>query len=378
MKMKEAPRKQAPSPKAPPPPAPKARTEAMPPPHSLSEDAGARPPISRKPAEGISSGVNMELDPRRKMLLDKFHANQGNPGTSEPADSPPEHSAAPSDNGDTDTPSDQEGLLLDPVAAAEEGPLPLLPGESQPEDPDVTPAPGDKTKDQKLVPLGALHEEREKHKQSKQRLQSLEVENSKLTSQLSEVLKDFKQTLDANKGKPATPNGQKDPAAVPEPIDDIEGEIRRLRSENAELRTQWEDFRTTRKDDEQKAIDAERQRMLSDTHHALEKEGFPGFDQFVDAVGAKLVAIHRVNPELAKKLDNPMGWKRIYKEKVYPEKSRIFLKKQKEQEVAGKVDLKKRASLSGSPGQPPASAPEQKKEWTYSEYLQHRRKTGVA
>lgn len=337
------------------------------PPHSMSVAGGFKPGVKRSVSRAAGVPTDTKMADQRKSITEKFNAQLGN-GTAPkpddttklkvPSDTPPEEGA-------TGTSPDQD-LPLDPVAAkADEESLPLLPGETPPEDPDDTPTPGDKIKDQKMVPLGALHEEREKHRTTKR-------EVTELRSQVDQLLADFKKFSES--GKPSS-KGEED---IPEPIDDVETAIRDLRGENKRLRAEIDLDRETRNQDSRKHVEVERGRFIDETDKELAAEGLNGFKMFIDRVGSKLVEIHKINPELANKLDTPAGWKRIYKEKVYPEISGLFVAKQKEEGRQNKLTNKNNAGLSGSPGVSGTPSPEPKKAWNFDDYLTWRRKVGVS
>ena len=90
---------------------------------------------------------------------------------------------------------------------------------------------------------------------------------------------------------------------------------------------------------------------LSLTDSELSKEGYPGFKHSIGSVHEYLrQMVEQGQEEEALALDNPTGWKRIYRENIYPEIAPAILEAEKRRIVKDKVELKKEAGLVTVPG----------------------------
>jgi hypothetical protein len=167
----------------------------------------------------------------------------------------------------------------------------------------------DLPKDQRTVNYGALKEEREKRKAAQQRETELQkqveflIDENKLFMELLQSSGAAKKQTEKEK-VPEIPDGDN--------IDDYDQELITHRKTIKELKRKLDEF-----EGKSKAVDVEEAKkkldgMLKSTAERLEAEGFPGFESLTPLVSKELYAIG--DP----KLDNPEGWMKIYKEKVYP------------------------------------------------------------
>ncbi len=210
---------------------------------------------------------------------------------------------------------------------------------------------------------GALHEEREKRKAASAR-------NKELERQLQTVLQDVKRLMD-EKEKPPT-----------EAIEDYEKEILDLKKTLRELGSKVDSHESTEaeKFNRQKKLDIDMKIKQADED--LEKEGFPLFSEMVDKVTKEIVKLRDAEetPEgqmvIVKEYDNPEGWKKLYKEKIFPYLYGKLSKRQKADTDAKKIEAKKEAQLTGSPGQKPKTDDEEKP-WSYDDYLTLRTKNSA-
>lgn len=215
----------------------------------------------------------------------------------------------------------------------------------------------EKKPDVEMVPHQALHEEREKHKSTK-------AELAQAREQLGTVLQDVKKLMDDKKPE------------FTEPIDDYEKELIRQRQEIAALKADQEKRSISEKADQENRQAQEMQKRLSDADTSLESDGFPGFRDFVPLVTAelqRLVALDSANSHL----DTPEGWKKIYKESIYPKVAKLSAEKKKDEKFDEKRKLKERANLAGSPGSAPSEEETKDEGWTYEDYIAQRRKRGL-
>ena len=201
----------------------------------------------------------------------------------------------------------------------------------------------------KTVRLEALHEEREKRK-------AISARNRELEGRIKEL---EKQVLPA----PKVAVTDDDEFLTPEEIRiaALEKKLNALESKEIEKEShvEKETFNKT----------------LSDVDKALSDEGFPGFMFLSGRVGDELTKLVNEDPDNAY-LNAPDGWKKIYREKVFPTVRGIFSDVAKKTVMDGKIVAKTGVALSGSHGQAPSTPKKGGADndgWTYDQYLEHRR-----
>lgn len=210
---------------------------------------------------------------------------------------------------------------------------------------------------QPTVPLDALHKEREKRKEAQAKVKELE-------SQLSTVLKDLKELTEKQK------------SVEGESISDYETEIRNLKKEIVGLRSELSSYRKETDTRETQRQMATVKQNLERTAQELKDAGFPLFIEMQHLVVDEILKKVNEDPDnrddIIREFDNPDGWKRIYKETVFPRINSFFVPKNKEAEKNDKIEAKKEARLSGGPG---AKVEPDKKEdsWSYEDYLKERK-----
>lgn len=180
-------------------------------------------------------------------------------------------------------------------------------------------------KQEKFVPLEALHSEREKRKAEKNLRESLEIRLRDLESQLST---------------------QKEPEAdvFVDETEALKKRVAMLEEQNAHRR-QLDELNTA-KEVKQRLV-----AQLKATNDDLSKEGYPGFEFSTGAITQELQKMVEEN-ESNIAFDNPTGWKKIYKEKIFPALRDSIINATKETEKANKIGLKTGAGLATSPGSP--------------------------
>lgn len=203
-------------------------------------------------------------------------------------------------------------------------------------------------KEEKTVPLSALHEEREKRK-------SLSSKVAQLETQLKDILQDYKQRFESTQ----QPESEEEPT-----------ETEQLRKEINDLK-QWKTDRDekSRRDDATAKI-THTNRQVINTDIKLEKEGYPGFQFAVNAVTAELQKLVAEDPE-NKYLDQPSGWEKVYKEKIFPTLKAKFNKQDKTELFDKKKELKSQAKLTTG-GIKPEATEKKEESWTFDDYLQMR------
>lgn len=212
-------------------------------------------------------------------------------------------------------------------------------------------------KEEKTVPYGALKEERDKRKAAQKQIDELQ-------DRLQNVLSDFQNYVKKD-------NQQQEEPAV---IDDYDKEIIELKKVVQRQTDELKALRGNFQSEQQKMAKAEFDKRLDAVDSDLLKEGYPGFNQFIGHVKQALSQIAEEDMDEAKSLDNPEGWKRIYKERVFNNLSTIFTTKQLADKRSDKESAKKEAqSVVTNPGK---GLPEKEKssEWSYDDYVKLRSK----
>lgn len=218
-----------------------------------------------------------------------------------------------------------------------------------------------KEKEQKFVPLDALHQEREKRKAVQSRQRELET-------QLQVVMAEVKSLKEAKDTKTEVDV---------EDIDDPFVEVARLRREMSEFKSRdiQRESEVRRRDFETKSKAL--QNDISKTNDDLEKEGYPGFNMMLNSVTEKLTDLMDDNPQEATLLDNPEGWRKIYKEEIYPIIKEKFDKALKGEIIKEKEKLKSEANLIGSSGKTEKPVSKEDEDWTSEDYLNSRISKGL-
>ncbi len=222
----------------------------------------------------------------------------------------------------------------------------------------------------KYVPYDALHEEREKRKAATQKVKDLE-------QQVKTLLSDYKTVIESNRPKeeePVIDDYTKELVDLKKKVVFLEKELDGTKKETSEDRKR-------RSEEGKKKQEAEVSVKIKTVADELEKEGFPLFEEMAYRVSEEIVKeINEADADDAEKLfkdlDRPVGWKKIYKEKIYPAISTKLGLKIKEQSIKDKEEAKKKAKLTDGGGSPPQEADEDK-EWTYADYLQFRKETSA-
>lgn len=208
--------------------------------------------------------------------------------------------------------------------------------------------------DEKMVPYGALHEEREKRKGLSKKVEILET-------QLNEVLQDYRKVAESR-------DEETDDMADPE--------IANLKRELAELKQ----FRNemTQKDQQAsaRAQQDELTRSVEETDKKLEKDGYPGFIYTTDAVAREIAKMVKDDPENAY-LYSPEGWYKVYSEVVFPKVESKFSNLHKSKLFEKKEKLKSKQKLVGKVGK--KAAPEKSdQDWDYTDYIKFRKEQSFA
>lgn len=190
----------------------------------------------------------------------------------------------------------------------------------------------------KMVPHAALHEERLRSKEIRQELEKMKSTHDSLL----EEIRGLKDDREAGIGT----------------VDDNEAKTLKLERELLELKSAF----SKRTMDEQNRIIKQNQQSLNErirlTNEELEADGIKGFNVFKAQVVEELQKLVEEDPA-NEHLDNPEGWKKIYKETVLPRVSSMFAEKAREEKVKEKEALAEEAKLVSSPGSAPAKEPEE-------------------
>ncbi len=184
------------------------------------------------------------------------------------------------------------------------------------------------TDEEKKVPLGALHEEREKRKA--------------LAKEVADLKESFRQAVEDNKKLMDLMSDKSD-----EPITDYEKEMLSLRKQLKVALTEIDSIKRGGEKERQASAEQRLDSLAKQTDTELEKAGFEGFYDFIPQV------IKAMNDEEIPMEDrSPETWKRVYREVVYPKYIGKHKVVKKEDKKAEKEELKKEASLIKTPGKP--------------------------
>ncbi len=269
------------------------------------------------------------IAPEREAMLENWRAIQ-----------------TPPDKKDLPEP-EQVKKAAEPPTESKEAAVPAVKTETQ-----------DEEKRVKMVPHEALHAEREQTKALREALQ-------KKDEQVNLLLSDLQKLTESKETE--------------KPIEDYDKAIIDLRRENAELkkeigtikqasdkRMEWEKEETAKKSEESL------NKQLSETNSRLEKEGYPGFTQFVPLVSAELQRLVREDQANAH-LDNPKGWEKIYREIVFPRIRETSIN----QKLKEKEERKKAAEIPVGSGGSPSAPLKPEEPWTVDSYMDMRKKRAL-
>lgn len=246
-----------------------------------------------------------------------------------------------------------------------------------PEGEDTEPAPEDaegededpapEKDEEKTVPLGALHEEREKRK-------GLSKEVIELKDQVKTLIEDNRKFME----QPA--KSETETADFSKLLEEgnLEDAMLALHKENQSLRQGQSDLKANDSKRTEHDLVAEQaiqhenfNTQVASIASDLEKEGYPGFDMFVDKMNVELDSMIAEDPDNVS-LDNEAGYKRIYKEKVFPKVKAVFAGQVKDDAFAKKKALKEKANLGKGSGKPGKGEKKDDDTWTFDDYTKMR------
>ena len=189
-----------------------------------------------------------------------------------------------------------------------------------------------KPEEEKTVPLGALHEERNKRKDLQRRLEAAEAAKKEDSEYEQDEYTQLRNRLDV-----------------------LESQNKR----NHEIQTA---------DKEAKLI-----QQVSDE---LEKEGFPWFKELgADKLRYAFDSMIDEDPAYVKSHKNPKGWKKWYKERIYPSLKKVMDKAKQSESMLKKIEAKKNSQLVTTPGLKEAPKAESPKLTSNEEYSQERQQS---
>lgn len=223
-------------------------------------------------------------------------------------------------------------------------------------------------KEHGFVEAGSLHEERERRKDLSRKVREMETREV-------DYLKDLKNLaveVEKLKNNRSPDEDADDNWSTPE-----QREIATLKREIADLKKSDK----TRSQKEAEAVQVTKQRELHKIYTTVDKEleadGFPGFYFMRMAVGDELAKIFDDDPDSIEEYDNPEGWKKIYKEKIFPTVSSKFIKKQQRELVETKQQRKVKGNLVSSHGGKGENIPSKDTPWTNDDYAAWKRKQSL-
>jgi hypothetical protein len=253
-----------------------------------------------------------------------------------------------------------EGAETEPK---EEPTPPVEKGDEKPKEepeaePETVPVATEEKKPKKTVPIEALHEARIE-------LKSLKKDNEELKEQVKVLLEDIRGAAK----KPAKDEAPEEPEEF---LTDEQKKIRDLEKEVAFIREKDKEREKLRESENIKK-DQERTGMqIKETSLALENEGFSGFIDMLPLVTVELNRIAAEDRDEANKLDNPEGWKKIFKETVFPRIASLGQKKSRKEKIEEKEALKTDASLLMPSGSQPKPKEDKEDDYSFESYMKER------
>lgn len=173
---------------------------------------------------------------------------------------------------------------------------------------------------------------------------------------------------------------KQEPPKEPEPITDYDAELNAMKAKVRSI----ELMEARREQDAKAAAIREQQEQLTNmkrkTAKELAEEGYAGFEYMAGSVAEYLVDLVKSGDvEEAQSLDNPEGWKKIFKEKIYPEFHKQHEESSRKRVLEDKKNLKKDANLNTQSGKAPQKKEDDNPEtWSQErknqEYLKLRRR----
>lgn len=224
----------------------------------------------------------------------------------------------------------------------------------------------EKEPEEKKVALSALHEERSKRKMLAEQLKLKEEKERAYLDQIRE----YGIRLESLEKK----------KIQEEPIDDIEAALKVQKEENLRLQKRIdavESHQATKAKMEAMEIarskEQELLKQVEEVDQALSAEGFPGFKNLSSEVAREVMAKIQEDDTNRAVYANPDGWKKLYKDVVYPRVKASIVTSDK---ISKKEELKSRANLIDKPGGAPVSkkADEEDEDTSYESYMKMRQK----
>tara|TARA_R100001530_G_scaffold26226_4_gene21123 strand:- start:10034 stop:11023 length:990 start_codon:yes stop_codon:yes gene_type:complete len=199
--------------------------------------------------------------------------------------------------------------------------------------------------EEKTVPHGAFHEERERRKE-------LQAEVLDLKNQLRDVI---------NERKPEEKDKEEE-----EYIEDYDAELLKQRKRADDLEAQIASLKQKDSQTDAQKMQTAFLENVRTTHKELAEEGFDGFEKCTPLIKQHIQDLIMKEPDpqsyfpdsngAVRKvldIDNSVGWKKIYKEEIYPSMQKIIDQKDKDTLIDERIALKKKAALSGNSGGKP-------------------------
>jgi hypothetical protein len=202
--------------------------------------------------------------------------------------------------------------------------------------------------DNKVVPLEALHEAREKIKAKTLEARKLSEELAARDLLLKEA-NERAERIEQEYKRKISESSEEAPA---------ESEAtRQLAEENKKLKEYQAKAAAKEQADQKAKANADMAKLVADADASLVAEGFPGFSRFTVDVGNAIVAKITAG-ELDEKDVVPSLWIKVYKEEVYPAIKSLFAAQVKQEKLVEKQELKKSITLVSTPGAAPSPADE--------------------
>ena len=216
--------------------------------------------------------------------------------------------------------------------------------------------------DQKMVPLQALHESRERFKKLNLEYRDFKASAVSQEKEINELKAQLAQLSDKlrNDSSVTSENDLSEET-------DVEKHLRR---EISDLKKRFQVDESEKAKEAALKAQQDQQKKIETVTHDLTKEGFPGFDIAVLKTGVKLQELVTSGELTESESLDPDVWKKVYKEHIYPNIKTVFGEREKEEIMAGKKEAKKKASLVADPGKAPEKKEKKEEEITsYDQFV---------
>lgn len=139
----------------------------------------------------------------------------------------------------------------------------------------------------------------------------------------------------------------------PDPITDYDAELNAVKTKLRSIELMEARREEFARQEAIRSESAKLQSMVDSVHKDLLEEGYAGFKRMAGEVTRELMELAKTDPDEAQSMDNPDGWKKIFKEKIYPDFHKEVEETTRKRTLDDKKNLKKDVNLNTSSGKAP-------------------------